>query len=67
MLQESMRLWYISVIVSPFFQDFVKTLCYKYELPGRTTLSGSYLDAEIANIALKIEEELRLCKNLTLG
>jgi hypothetical protein len=56
-----------SVVDSPFFQDFVKSLCYKYELPGRTTLSGNYLDAEIANITLKIEEELRFSKNLTLG
>jgi hypothetical protein len=56
-----------SVVDSPFFQDFVKSLCYKYKLPGRSTLSGSYLDAETANIALKIEDELRLLKNLTLG
>src|SRR5438270_8728053 len=53
-----------SIVDSPFFQDFV---CYKYELPGRTTLSGNYLDAEIANITLKVEEELRFLKNLTLG
>ena len=56
-----------SIVDSPFFQDFVKSLCYKYELPGRTTLSGNYLDAEIANITLKVEEELRFLKNLTLG
>ena len=61
-------LWHsLSIIDSPFFQDFVKSLCYKYELPGRTTLSGNYLDAEIANITLKVEEELRFLKNLTLG
>ena len=56
-----------SIVDSPFFQDFVKSLCYKYELPGRTTLSRNYLDAEIANITLKVEEELRFSKNLTLG
>ncbi|CAI2199611.1 1340_t:CDS:2, partial [Funneliformis geosporum] len=28
---------------------------------------GNYLDAEIANITLKVEEELRFLKNLTLG
>ena len=56
-----------SVVDSPFFQDFVKSLCYAYESSRRTALSSNLLDAETANIALKIEEELRPLKNLTLG
>ena len=56
-----------SVVDSPFFHDFVKSLSYNYKLPGRTTLSNNFLNAETANIALKIEEELRSLKNLTLG
>jgi hypothetical protein len=56
-----------SVVDSPFFRDFVKSLCYKYEPPRRTALSTNYLDAETAKITLKMEEELRLLKNLTLG
>lgn len=56
-----------SVVDSPFFQDFVKSLCFEYKLPKRTALSTTYLNAEIANIALKIEEELHQSKNLTLG
>src|SRR5438045_337819 len=46
-----------SVVDSPFFQDFVKSLCFEYKLPKRTTLSTTYLNTETANIALKIEEE----------
>jgi hypothetical protein len=56
-----------SVVDSPFFHDFVKSLCFEYELPKRTILSTTYLDAETANITLKIEEELHQAKNLTLG
>jgi len=56
-----------SVVDSPFFQDFVKSLCFEYKLPKRTTLSTTYLNAESANVILKIEEELRQSKNLTLG
>jgi hypothetical protein len=56
-----------SVVDSPFFWDFVKSLCYKYEPPKRTALSTNHLDAETARITLKIEEELRSLKNLTLG
>ena len=56
-----------SVVDSPFFIDFTKSLCYGYELPKRTTLSNRHLNAEIATITLKIEEELRNSTNLTLG
>jgi hypothetical protein len=56
-----------SAVDSPFFQDFTKSLCYAYEPPKRTTLSNKYLNAEIASISLKIEEELRRSTNLTLG
>ncbi len=56
-----------SVVDSPFFQDFVKSLCFEYKLPKRTTFSTTYLNTETANIALKIEEELHKSKDLTLG
>ncbi|GBC01587.1 hypothetical protein RclHR1_04250003 [Rhizophagus clarus] len=56
-----------SVVDSPFFQDFVKSLCFEYELPKRTALSTTYLNEEAANILLKIEEELHESRNLTLG
>lgn len=56
-----------SIVDSPFFQDFVKSLCFEYEPPKRTTLSTNLLNAESANIMLKIEEELYQSKNLTLG
>jgi len=56
-----------SVVDSPFFHDFVKSLCFNYELPKRKILSTTYLDAESASITLKIEEELHQAKNLTLG
>lgn len=56
-----------SIVDSPFFTNFTKSLCYGYEPPKRTTLSNRYLNAEIANITLKIEEELRNLTNLTLG
>ena len=56
-----------SVVESPFFRDFIKSLCYGYELPKRSALSNQLLDAEIANIVIKIEEKLRQAKNLTLG
>jgi hypothetical protein len=55
-----------SVVNSPFFHDFVKSLCFEYELQKRTILSTTYLDAETASITLKIEE-LHQAKNLTLG
>ena len=56
-----------SIVDSPFFRDFTKSLCYGYEPPKRTTLSNKYLNTEIASISLKIEEELRHSTNLTLG
>ena len=56
-----------SVVESPFFQDFTKSLCYGYELPKWSALSNQLLDTETANITIKIEEELRQAKNLTLG
>ena len=56
-----------SVVDSPFFHDFTKSLYFEYELPKRTTLSNTYLNAETASISLKIEEELRHSKDLTLG
>ena len=52
---------------SPFFIDFTKSLCYGYKPPKRITLSTRYLDTEIADITLKIEEELHHLTNLTLG
>ena len=56
-----------SIVDSPFFQDFVKSLCFEYNPPKRTTLSTNLLNTEAANITLKIEEELHQSKNLTLG
>ena len=56
-----------SVVDSPFFIDFVKSLCYEYKPPKRTTLSTRYLNSEIADITLKIEDELCHLTNLTLG
>ena len=56
-----------SIVDSPFFINFTKSLCYRYKLPKRTTLSTRYLDSEIADITLKIEEELCNQSNLTLG
>jgi hypothetical protein len=44
-----------SIVDSPFFQDFVKSLCFEYELPKKTALSTTYLNEEVANILLKIE------------
>jgi hypothetical protein len=52
---------------SPFFIDFIKSISYNYEPPKRTTLSGHLLDSEIADVTLKMEEEIRHSKNLTLG
>ena len=57
----------VRIVVPPFFQDFVKSLCFEYNPPKRTTLSTTLLNAEAANITLKIEEELHQSKNLTLG
>jgi hypothetical protein len=56
-----------SVVDSPFFLDFIKSLCYNYEPPKRTALSTTHLNAESASIVLKIEEELHQSSNLTLG
>ena len=56
-----------SIVDSHFFRDFVKSLNYRYEPPKRTALSTNYLDSETAKITLKMEEELRQLKNLTLG
>jgi hypothetical protein len=42
-----------SVADSPFFWNFVKTLCYHYNPPRRTALSTTYLDTEAASITLK--------------
>jgi hypothetical protein len=56
-----------SVVDSPFFHDFVKSLRFGYELPKRAILSTTFLDAEAAKVTLKIEEELHQASNLTLG
>lgn len=51
---------------SPFFEDFTKSLNYAYNLPKRTALSTTHLEAEMANIVLKMEKEFSKGKNLTL-
>src|SRR6266540_7392797 len=48
-----------SIVDSPFFIDFTKSLYYEYELSKRTTLLNQYLNVKIATITLKIKEELR--------
>ncbi|GES83828.1 hypothetical protein GLOIN_2v1790055 [Rhizophagus clarus] len=51
------------IIIFAFFHDFVKCLCFKYELLKQTILSTTYLDAETANITLK---RIASSKDLTL-
>ncbi|CAG8776803.1 15142_t:CDS:1, partial [Racocetra fulgida] len=55
-----------SAFDSPYFEDFIKMLNPGYNSPKRTTLATSILDAEAANILLKVEKELFKAKNITL-
>jgi hypothetical protein len=55
------------VVDHPFFIDFVKSLCFSYDPPGRTMLSNTLLNAEIAEVLVNTNEILKKSENLTLG
>ncbi|CAH1766333.1 12642_t:CDS:2, partial [Entrophospora sp. SA101] len=55
-----------STVSHPFFVDFVKSLCFEYNPPGKTTLSTIILNKEISSVLNKINEELKNEDNLTL-
>jgi hypothetical protein len=56
-----------SIVESPFFIDFIQSLCPGYKLPGRNSLSTTLINTELAQIQIAIEEDLVHEKNLTLG
>jgi hypothetical protein len=56
-----------SAIENPFFIELLKQLNAPYNPPSSETLSGTFLDVEVARINLRIEEELEKSKNLTLS
>ena len=56
-----------AIIESPFFLDFIKSLCPAYKVPKRTYLSTTLINTELAQTQVKIEEDLINEKNLTLG
>ncbi|CAG8800515.1 569_t:CDS:2, partial [Racocetra persica] len=47
-----------SAFDNSYFEDYIKILNPRYNSPKRYTLAASILDAEAANIILKIEKEL---------
>ncbi|CAG8478702.1 19774_t:CDS:2, partial [Gigaspora margarita] len=51
---------------NPYFEDYTKALNPSYNPPKRTALATSILDAEAANIIIKVDKELSKAKNLTL-
>src|SRR6185437_10500332 len=55
-----------SAFDNPYFEDYTKALNPSYNPPKRTALSTSILDAEAANIIIKVDKELSKAKNLTL-
>jgi len=55
------------VIENPFFIDFVKNLKPSYDLPSRIRLKESLIEEEIANINVKITNELEKTNDLTLS
>ncbi|CAG8661093.1 2994_t:CDS:2, partial [Scutellospora calospora] len=55
-----------SAFNNPFFEDYIKLLNPSYDLPKCIILASSILDAEAANIIIKVENELSKAKNLTL-
>ncbi|CAG8664331.1 9144_t:CDS:2 [Dentiscutata erythropus] len=69
---QSLVKWIVSSGISfsafdnPYFEDYTKELNPGYNPPKRAALSTSILDAEAANIIIKIEQELSKAKNLTL-
>src|SRR3954447_25498971 len=56
-----------STVDHPYFIDFVKSLCFGYNPPKRTTLSTTILNKEISGVLTKIKQELKYEENLTLG
>ncbi len=56
-----------SIVESPFFIDLIKNLCAGYQLPDRRTLSNTWLNNEVARVAVNVEEILKKQENLSLG
>ncbi len=55
------------VVENPFFVDLLRILCPGYYPPGRNTLSGNMLNAEISHITTEINLKINGEKYLTLG
>ncbi|CAG8694232.1 23362_t:CDS:2 [Dentiscutata erythropus] len=55
-----------SAFDNPYFEDYTKALNLGYNPPKRSALATSILDAEAANIIIKMDKELSKAKNLTL-
>ena len=55
------------IIENPFVIDFLKKINPGYAPPSRTTLSGRFLDEEVARVNKYIDQELENVENLTLG
>ncbi len=55
------------VVENPFFVDLLCILCLGYYPPGRNTLSGNMLNAEISHITTEINLKINREKYLTLG
>jgi len=56
-----------SIVENPWFIDLIKSLQPGYDLPSRRILSGSLLEAEVARINIKINNELDKENNFTIG
>jgi hypothetical protein len=56
-----------STVENPWFIDLIKSLQPRYDLPSRRILSGSLLEAEVARINIKINNELDKENNFTIG
>ncbi|CAB5164801.1 unnamed protein product [Rhizophagus irregularis] len=56
-----------STIENPWFVDLMKTLQPGYDLPSRHTLSGTYLEAELSRVNIRIVNELNNESNLTIA
>jgi hypothetical protein len=56
-----------STVENPWFIDLIKSLQPGYDPPSRRTLSGSLLEAELARINMKINNELDKESNFTIG
>ena len=56
-----------NVINNPFFKELLHELRPNYSPPTRQTLSGNLLSKEIARVNSRIDKELEVGENLTLG